>query len=444
MGIPTNDDVAAAVERQLGGRVGSVTRQRRWRPTWFVEAARDGEPLNLVVRAERVDTMVFPLEHEMRFHTVLEANDIPVPKLHGWIDELGAMAMELVPGRPDFVGTADDDRDVVVDEYLGVLARLHALDIDEFVAAGVRRAASPSDSAMVGHQQLEQLFRATKRHPDPFMEFCLGWLHRHLPDSRGREAAVVWDSGQFHHLDGHLVAILDLEFGHVGDPMVDLAIWRMRDTIIPFGNFSQLYARYESMTGSPVDLEAIKRHHFAGTLSNQLMFGAAVLDPVPETDLMNNMQWNSETNLHATEALGEFLDIELPTVETPEARRTRQTNTHAHLVRAMRAVHTDDTQLQYDLRLAFRMTRHLQRVDEIGDALVEADLDDLAPVLGCRPETWWEGDEALERFVLADATTGAHDRTLVELFHRRNLRVHLQLGPAGSSMVAHFPTQRFD
>jgi len=55
-----------------------------------------------------------------------------------------------------------------------------------------------------------------------------------------------------------------------------------------------------------------------------------------------------------------------------------------------------------------------------------------------------DSDEALERFVLADATTGAHDRTLVELFHRRNLRVHLQLGPAGSSMVAHFPTQLFD
>jgi hypothetical protein len=90
------------------------------------------------------------------------------------------------------------------------------------------------------------------------------------------------------------------------------------------------------------------------------------------------------------------------------------------------------------------MTRHLHRVDEIGDAVVEADLDDLLPVLGWRPETWWEGDEALERFVLADATTGAHDHALVELFHRRNLRVHLQLGPEGSSMVAHFPTQRFD
>src|SRR6478736_9875797 len=158
MGIPTCEDVATAVARHVGGRVRCVTRQRRWRPTWFVETIRDGEELNLVVRAERVDTMVFPLEHEMRFHAVLEANDIPVPKLHGWLDELGAMVMELVPGRPDFAGVPDDERDVVVDEYLQVLARLHALDIDQFVAAGVRRAELPSQSAMVGHRQLERLF----------------------------------------------------------------------------------------------------------------------------------------------------------------------------------------------------------------------------------------------------------------------------------------------
>jgi hypothetical protein len=54
-----------------------------------------------------------------------------------------------------------------------------------------------------------------------------------------------------------------------------------------------------------------------------------------------------------------------------------------------------------------------------------------------------EGDALLERYVLADATTGDHDEQLVRLFHRRNLRNHLLLGPEGSKMVAHFPTQPF-
>ena len=89
------------------------------------------------------------------------------------------------------------------------------------------------------------------------------------------------------------------------------------------------------------------------------------------------------------------------------------------------------------------MARHLERVHEIGDAVEAADLDDLVPVLGFRPECWEEGDAQLEGYVLADAATGEHDEQLVWLFHRRNLRNHLLLGPEGSKMVAHFPTQPF-
>ena len=48
--------------------------------------------------------------------------------------------------------------------------------------------------------------------------------------------------------------------------------------------------------------------------------------------------------------------------------------------------------------------------------------------------------------VLATGMTGGNPaflEQLVRLFHRRNLRNHLLLGPEGSKMVAHFPTQPF-
>jgi hypothetical protein len=93
---------------------------------------------------------------------------------------------------------------------------------------------------------------------------------------------------------------------------------------------------------------------------------------------------------------------------------------------------------------AKRTARHLARVHEISAAVEDADLDDLVPVLGFRPDSWAEGDALLERYVLADASTGEHDEQLVQLFHRRNLRTHTLLGPPGSKMVAHHPTQRFD
>lgn len=444
MAVASNEQVKACLEREMGMRVDSVQRQARWRPAWFVEGERGGEQVALMVRGERVDTCVQPLKAEVRFHSLLEDHGIPVPHVHRWIDDLDAVVLECVPGRPDFEDVADDVRDTVIDEYLQTLARMHKLPSQPFIDAGIMHADRPENSAMVGHLLMERLFRDKKRHPHPFMEFCLGWLHRNPPRSKGRQAPIVWDSGQFHHHNGHMNVILDLEFGHVGDPMLDLTVWRMRETILGFGNFRALYDRYAELSGEPVDYEAIKLHHFAATIGNELMFGPAVLDPVPQTDLMNNMQWDSETNLHATEALAEILDLELPTVEVPEPKRTRSSNTFKYLIDSLRRPDLEDSDLRHDFRLLFRTARHLERVAEIGDALAEADLDDLHQLLGHRPDTWWEGDAELERFVLADATTGKHDEALIRLFHRRNLRVHMQMGPLGSKMVAHYPVQRFD
>jgi hypothetical protein len=294
----------------------------------------------------------------------------------------------------------------------------------------------------------EAVFRQVKVLPDPFMEFSLGWLRRNPPVSHGRESAIVWDSGQFHQADGHIVAVLDLEIGHIGDPMMDLAAWRMRDTIVGYGSFPELYARYEDLTGEPVDVEALMRHHFAFTLTNQLALGQAVRVPNADTDLMTNMQWCLETNLFATEALAELLDLELPTVEEPEAARSRASTPVEHLATVLRTLSVgpdavDDEFLRYRLRALFREARHAARALEVGESSSAADLDDLHQLLGHRPDDWYAGEAELERFVLADAEVGAHDEDLLILFHRRHLRAHALLGPPGSAMATHLPIQTF-
>ena len=436
--------VVAWLESRLGGRVVAIARQPRWRPVWFADLERDGERLELCVRGDRTDMpLIFPLDHEMRFQSLLAEHGIPVARVHGWIDDPCAFVMDRVPGRNDFAGASDAERHAVVDEYLAILARLHALDPRRFAEAGIERAARPEESGRLGIARYERVYRSTKRHPEPFSEFCLGWLRRHPPESRGREAPVVWDSGQLHHAGGRVGALLDLELGHLGDPMMDLAGWRMRDTIVGYGDFAKLYDRYAELRGEPVDLEAIQRHHFFFALTNQLAFGAALRDPVADSDLMTNLQWCCETNLFATEALAEILGVELPGIEMPEPRDAHAGAAHAHLVRTLRSVETDDEFLRYRLRGAFRLARHLERRDEIGNALDAADLDDLHALLGRRPDGWREGEALLERFVLADADAGRHDEDLLRLFHRRNLRAQLALGPAGSAMARHLPIQRF-
>jgi len=436
-------NIARWFEQDFGGTVIELARQTRWRPVWFATVDRGGTRYELVVRGDRTDMpLIFPLEHEMTFQRLLGEHGIPVATVRGWIDEPMAYVMDRVGGQEHFGDTGDTERAAAVDDYLAILARLHALPLAPFVAAGIRRAADRSEAGLVGLRRYEEHYRSMKTHPDPFLEFCLGWLRRNPIDTAGREAPVVWDSGQFHHAGGRILAVLDLELGHLGDPMMDLAAWRMRDTIVGYGDMKRLYARYEELSGAPVDLEAIRWHHMAFTLSNQLAYSHALRDPSEASDLMTNLQWCCETNLFATEAWAEHLGIDLSGVEVPEPRFSTADVGHRHLVRALRSVATDDPFVRHELRTLFRLARHLQRRDEIGDAVEGADLDDLEQLLGARPHDWRDGEAKLEAFVLAD-TAGRHDTDLVRLFHKRNLRAHMLLGPAGSAMTHHHTIQEF-
>jgi aminoglycoside phosphotransferase (APT) family kinase protein len=427
----------------LGAEVTAIRQQARWRPVWFVDVERDGEATTLMVRGDRTDAApLFPLEHEMRFQELLEADGIPVAHVYGWVDDPRAFVIDVVPGENNFDASTDEQRVAVMDEYMGILARIHALDPEPYARAGITRASTPSGSGRVGLDVYLAGYRATKVRPDPFLEFCLGWIDRNPVDTRGREAPVVWDSGQFHQQDGHVTAVLDLELGHLGDPMMDLAAFRMRDTVLGFGDMNVLYDQYAKHSGAPVDIDAIMHHHFVFALTNQMVFHAALAAPPAASDYMTNMQWASETNLFALEGLAEIMGVDvLDSVEMPEPRDSPVANAHEHLVRSLRSVDLADEYERHQLRIAFRLARHLQRFDEIGDACTDADLDDLQVFLGRRPATWQEGDAALEAFVLAD--DGAHDRELLQLFHRRYLRYKMLCGPEGSAMARHEPIQTF-
>ncbi|CAB4958759.1 MAG: phosphotransferase family protein [Actinobacteria bacterium] len=437
------------LENSFGGTVLRIHRQPRWRPVWFAGVERDGITHELVIRGDRTDMpLIFPLRHEMTLQSMLHEHGVPTPAVHGWIDQPMAYVMDHVAGQQDFTGCSESQRDSAVDDYLQILARIHALDVEEFAAAGIMRASAPELSGVFGLSRYEQVYRSTKNGPDPFMEFCLGWLRRNPPKSLGRESVICWDSGQFHQAEGKIVAVLDLEIGHIGDPMMDLAAWRMRDTIVGYGEFPKLYARYEELTGTEVDLDALMRHHFMFTLTNQLALGQAVRRPTADTDLMTNMQWCYETNLFATEALAELLDIELPTISNPPSETGRASTAVEHLAEVLRSLSVgdgavDDEFLRYRLRALFREARHAARAIEVGNSVSADDLEDLHRLLGHRPADWTTGEAELETFVLADADTGAHDETLVRLFHARNLRAHQLLGPPGSAMATHLPIQTF-
>ena len=437
-------ELVAWLERDLGGRVTRIERQARWRPAWWVDLDRDGERLALCIRGERLDSAsAFSFDHERIFNTLLSERGIRVPRVYGSRDaNPKAYIMQRVPGRDNFEGEPEELRRAAMEDYVDILLEMHQLDVAPFGEAGIVRADRPQDSHLIGLRHfVDRAYRSTKKRPDPFLEFALAWLDRNEPDNPGREAPIVWDAGQFHQQDGRITSLLDLEFGHVGDPLSDLAGLWVRTPFIAFGDVGALMRRYQERSGVPVDLDAVRWHYILWSLSNQLEFHTVLADPVPGTDYMLNLHWCIETNLMALEGIAaqagvEFAPLdEIEQLQTDAPAESGYGPAHRHLARALETLPSADPVSRYELRKSVRLARHLERIDEIGERVVAADLDDLAPLLGHRPSSWSEGEAELERFVLADR--GEHDDRLIELFHRRLHRARMLNGPAGSWITRH-------
>jgi len=185
------------IEAQLGGRIVSFERQARWRPAFFLElelergAGRGGERRLLYLRGERgeLDHGVYPLEHESRVLQVLEAEGIPVPHVYGFCPDPKAILMDRMPGRAN-LATADGDaeRASVLDHYMDLLADLHSVDPARFEAIGIERPRGAERLGFMDLDRWEGAYRASKKRPEPLIEFLTAWLRRNVPHDR-EEAA---------------------------------------------------------------------------------------------------------------------------------------------------------------------------------------------------------------------------------------------------------------
>lgn len=102
------------------------------------------------------------------------------------------------------------------------LGRIHATDP---AAAGLP-AMAPADAAAARLAHWRAAFEADRFRPEPVLEAGFAWLQAQLPPPPPRTAIVHGDyrSGNFlHDGAGRLLAILDWEMVHPGDPHEDLA-----------------------------------------------------------------------------------------------------------------------------------------------------------------------------------------------------------------------------
>jgi Phosphotransferase enzyme family len=438
---PTQADedvrLAAWVERTVGGTVRGIERKARWRPAWDIDVEVDGRLLALHARGEREARIVMPyrIRDEVAVHDLLESFGLPVPHAYGLCDDPDALVMDRLSGLVDLAGVADDaERDALLEEYLELLARIYAIPLDAAAAAGF---AIPQDSATTGLAFLRKMQAGHDRAmdgqaADPVEVFLRRWLADHVPDDRLASARfITYDSFQFMFEDGRITGLLDFEHSHVGDPMMDLAALRIRDTLKSLGDLAEIGARYEAVTGVPLDHDVIEYHTVLYNAQSVFSVRPPLADPLPGTDWISYLAWYVNGARWSFEAIAEIRGYELAPVALPEPHPGRQAPALRYLVDRLRAA---GGRGDYELGALGRIANHLKRVDEVGAAFDADGLDELTDLLGHRPPP----DQADFELVEFIERAGPEDEeALVRLLDARAQRLHLTMASPTSLMLRH-------
>jgi aminoglycoside phosphotransferase (APT) family kinase protein len=432
--------LAAWVERTVGGRVTRVVRLARWRPAWDLDLELDGRVLPLHARGEREPKLVMPyrIADEVAVHDLLEAHGVPVPHAYGVCDDPYALVMDRLGGHVDLSFAAyDGQRAQLLDEYLEILARIYAIPLSAAADAGY---ALPADSAATGlggyWHKLEARYDSSMEGvaPDPLAVFLRRWMRDNVPDNRHATARFIpYDSFQFMFDDRGITGLIDFEHAHVGDPMMDLAALRTRDTIKNIGELSETAARYEAITGIAIEHDVIEYHSVLYNAISVVSTGPPLAAPLRGTDWLSYLAWYVNGARWAFETIAEIRGYQLDPVAIPDARPSRHAPALQHLTTGLRAV-AAETDGNYELATLGRVSNHIKRLDEIGAALDAADLDDLARVLGHRPDPTEADAELLH---LVEHAGPEREEELVRLLDARAQRLHLAMASPQSLMLRH-------
>lgn len=414
------------IEAELSGRVVGAERQARWRPAWYLELERGTERLPLYFRGERREGGTYPLEREARTFEVLEAEGIPVPHIHGLCPDPRGIVMERSPGRADLSTSSDlAEREAVLDHYMEILARVHALDTAPFEAIGIEAPRSAEALGLGDFEVWEKIYRAAKARPEPFIEFANRWVRRNAPSGRRRACFLTGDSGQFLFEKGRVTALLDLELAYIGDAAADLAALRVRDTSEPLGDLRRALLHYAASGGEAVDTRVVHYHTARFALCTPMAVCGLVAAPHPSLNPVQYLAWYWVVGRLALEAIAHLAGTEIEAPPLPDPEPTRHSALHDALVTSLGG---EGPAERYETDVSLRMAQVLARADRHGAALEADDLAEAGALLGTTPRSWREADAALERLVTSAGPE--RDGELARYFVRRCLRQEALLGPA--------------
>jgi len=275
--------LASVLQRRIDGCLGLVSCERlsggASQETYRIVIATDGGERKLAMRrAPGAPGTTAPkhgtypgLATEAQLIRAARAAGVPEPEIF-WVltpeDGLGdGFIMDWLDGEA--LGarivrdpSLDTIRPKLAEQCGEILARIHAIDLDAMDLRARLSRVDPEDYV----RQTWQRYQALDT-PQPMLDYAGRWLLEHLP--RSFEPALVHNdfrNGNIMVSPQGVVAVLDWEIAHIGDPMRDLGwictnSWRFGRSDLPvggFGTYADLFRGYERASGKKVDPAHVK------------------------------------------------------------------------------------------------------------------------------------------------------------------------------------------
>ncbi len=445
----------AWTEQTLGGRVVRAARQgeRRsgGRPAWFLDVETADGAVACYARMDRGEGQLvsreFTLEREFRILRALGDAGIRVPRVHGLCPAPAGILMDCVAGEFDYSALAPGaERDALDRDFLGELSKLHDLPVEPFAALGLAVPESAREYALADLAYWERTYRAALRKPVPLVTFATGWLQRNVPAPPDRPSLIQGDTGpgQFLFEASRVTAIIDWEFAHIADPMLDLAQIRTRDFYNPGADMAEWCRSYQELSGRTVELEKLRYYTVKSMLITPLALAGVVQNMVAGTD---HAEWYAQDVCYkraTAEALAEAVGIDLEAPELPGEEAgpasavldlVEEDLAHEH-----RPTLPDDW-ARYRLDLTRRLLARVRNQDRWGAELAEQEAGELGELLGKRSGSPADAEAALDAFIREAGPD--RDAELVGYLYRRARREEqLWRGALGAGETAVFQPLR--
>jgi hypothetical protein len=222
------------------------------------------------------------------------------------------------------------------------------------------------------------------------------------------------------YLGGRVTAVVDWELAHLGDPMDDIAWLSLRATQEPFTDFPTRLREYEALSGNVVDEARVRYYQVMAETKLQVMGhrgrpgegdddGSGEGDGGGGADVGNGFIYQVLHRRLWLEALAVANGLELTSAEPLRARETHDSDwMYDAVLTQLREVivprTTDPLALARGKGIA-RIIKYLARVDSYGPYYEECELQDLATLLGRRPDSVASGRAAAAEAVAIGAAS---------------------------------------